>query len=418
MNILAIMPQKLQNTANAQQSQAKHNTGFAIPPYGLQKDTVSFSGVNKLAQQATNTISDVIEAKVEREKIRMTRIATTYLDALEAIALSLRDDGISFDRAYCELNPVKSAKSYTSKIVRSGSFKVPDAIRATLYVKNPYDLSLLNDKLLPEMQKRGYILAHTDIKHEELLKRGYLTPPGGNLATAKAYELPDLDIRLEDARDNISQLAPELQYSISKPQKSGYEDIQMRFVREFDKKKNPIQHELIILFGPNYAQAKHIESEKVYNHLRNFGELHMKFEDQTLGSHSQKATRYIDLIREMFVGKVSKKLFLNAKNKDLYDIQDEIPIRFTDDDINLFNTYFSGLKDRVRSCYSEHRKAAAPSALAQRELAASQRHDRALITQIHDGLADTIEYFNHLTGIKDAKTHKTPKDVKDSISKK
>ena len=372
--------------------------------FNLAGDTVSFSGKAKMMQQATNTISDVIEAKVEREKERMSRIATTYLDALESIANALKDDGISFDRAYCELNPVKSPKSYTSKIVRSGSFKVPDAIRATLYSKNPYDLSILNDKILPEMQKRGYILAQTDVRHEELLKRGYLTPPGGNLKTAMVYELPDLDIRLEDARDSIEYLAPELRYSISKPQKSGYEDIQMRFVREFDKKKNPVQHELIILFGPNYAKAKHIESEKVYSNLRNFGELHMKFDDQTLGSHSQKAARYIDLIKEMFVGKVSKKLFLNAKNKDLYDIQEEIPIKFSEDDKNLFNTYFAGLQDRLRSCYAEQKKNAKPSELALKELMNNQRHDRTLLNKIQEGLSEAIEYFNYRTGIKETKS--------------
>ena len=49
--------------------------------------------------------------------------------------------------------------------------------------------------------------------------------------------VPDLDIRLEDVSDQITKLSPELRYSIGKPQKSGYEDLQMRFIRDFDKKK-------------------------------------------------------------------------------------------------------------------------------------------------------------------------------------
>lgn len=397
MNILPIIPH-LQNKNLTQKKSL--NTNYVIQPkYSntLTKDTVTFTSAAKISDFLANGVSNNMD--------RLQRIATTYLDVLESVAMKLKDDGVTFDRAYCELHPVKSPESYTSKVVRSGSFKVPDAIRATLYIKNPYDLSILNNKLLPEMQKRGYILAHTDIKHDELMKRGYLTPPGGNAATAKAYNLPDLDIRLEDVMndEHLHQLAPELRYSISKPQKSGYEDIQMRFIREFDKKKNPIQHELIILFGPNYSQAKQMESEKVYSFLRKFDELNMKFVDNTLGSNSQKANRYISLIQQMFRGKISEKLFLNAKNKDLYDITDEIPIAFDETDQKMFESYFAGLKDRLASCYKEKLIGAKASELAQKQLKADLRQDRALLKKIQDNLQETIDYFNHKSGLKESK---------------
>ena len=380
------------------QNQNKNNT--TLPRYSntLSKDTVSFTSTAK--------ISDFVAQGVSNKMDRLQRIAITYLDVLESVATKLSADGVSFDRAYCELHPIKSPESYTSKVIRSGSFKVPDVIRATLYLKNPYDLSILNDKILPEMQKRGYILANTDIKHEELLKRGYLTPPGGNLATAKVYSIPDLDVRLEDMfnDENLSKLSPQLRYSIGKPQKSGYEDIQMRFVREFDKKKTPILHELIILFGPNYSNAKQIESEKVYGFLRLFDELNMKFSDKTLGSHSQKANRYIGLIQQMFRGKVSEKLFLNAKNKDLYEISDEIPIIFSETDQKMFESYFSGLKDRLASCYKEKQAGMQASNTAKKQLQKELREDRSLLKKIQDNLEQTINFFNYKNGLNETKS--------------
>lgn len=388
MKILPLIP-NLQTKNSAQRTEL--NNRMVIQPklaQALQRDTVSFTG-------APNKISDFVAKGVSDNMERLQRIATTYLDILESVAGKLKDDGVYFDRAYCELQPVKSPESYTSKVVRSGSFKIPDAIRATLYLKNPYDLSILNDKLLPEMQKRGYILAHTDVKHEELIKRGYITPPAGEMSSAKTYSLPDLDIRLEDAMDNIEQLSPELKFSIGKPQKSGYEDIQMRFIREFDKKKNPIQHELIVLFGPNYAHAKHIESEKVYANLREFSELRIKLDEKQDSPHATKASRYIDLIRKMFTGKVSEKLFLNAKNKDLYDISEEIPIHFDETDTGMFINYFGGLKDRIKSCYKEAKTAAKPSNLATKQLNNDYRHDSNLLKKIQDNLMSTIDYFNY-----------------------
>lgn len=394
--------QSFKNTRN----NTTNNKQIVQPKYTntLTKDTVSFTAApSKASNVVTQKISDFVAQKMSNDMGRLERLATNYLDMLEVIALRLQDDGVTFDRAYCELHPVKSPESYTSKIIRSGSFKVPDVIRATLYVKNPYDLSLLNDKLLPEMQKRGYILAYTDIRHEELLKRGYIAPPGGNLETAKVYRLPDLDIRLENARENIQQLPPELRYSISKPQLSGYEDIQMRLVRQQDKKKNPVQHELIILFGPNYAHAKQLEYDRVYSFLREFKELHMKFSDEILGSHSQKASRYISLIQQMFRGKVSEKLFLNAKNRDLYDLTDEVPITFSETDKKMFENYFAGLKDRLASCYKEEKINVKGNESRLKQLNSDLRHDRTLIKKIQDNLRETIEYFNNQNGLKETK---------------
>lgn len=360
----------------------------------LKADTVSFSGVGaKYSKKATSTISDYVEKSVESGMARMRRIATTYLDVLESIAISLSKDGFSFDRAYCELSPVKSPKSYVSKITRSGNMKVPDYIRATLYCNNPYDLDNLTQKLLPEMKKRGYVLEKTETSLEELVGRGYV-PKSDNVSLKRKVKVPDLDIRLEGASESIDKLTPDLKYSIGKPQKSGYEDIQMRFARVTDKSSTPISHELIILFGPNYARAKHLESEKVYSSLRELGKLNVDLSDRTFGSHSHKANRYIELIEQMFRGKISEKLFLNAKNKDLYDISDEIPIHFSKEDLKLFDTYFAGLLDRINSRYKELRLEHAADKEKLKELAVEKRLDSIKITKIRESLKETIDFFN------------------------
>lgn len=398
---LSITPkfQTFQRANQANQNKSyQTNSSVSLPKYShtLVKDTVSFGNISR---QLT-TVADHLQAQIAADSGRLSRIATTYLDVLESVASGLKEKGFLFDRAYCELNPVKSPKSYTSKVVRSGQFKVPDTIRATLYCNNAYDLSVLNDGLLPEMQKRGYILSTTERSVKDLVKRGYVPDAFEGADLAKEITVPDLDIRLENVSEQVTKLAPHLRYSISKPQKSGYEDIQMRFIRNFDKKKNPIQHELIILFGPNYSKAKHEESNHVYNALRKFEELTMKFAPDTVGSHSQKANRYIELITQMFRGKVSEKLFLNAKNKDLYDISDEIPIHFSETDIKMFNNYFSGLQDRMTSVYAEARKTANISDSAKRQLSKDLKHDRACLNEIKEQLASTIEHYNYQSDLK------------------
>lgn len=402
MNILPIIP-NLYNKNSKIKNANMNNSAVIHPKYdnALATDTISFKA--KAHEIGTGSkVSDHLEAQVAADFDRLSRIATTYLDVLESVAFRLKDNGFSFDRAYCEQNPVKSPKSYTSKVMRSGNFKVPDTIRATLYCNNAYDLSALN-LLLDEMKKRGYVVADTEMSVKDLMKRGYKPNSKEAANTSLVKTVPDLDMRLEDVSDQISKLEPKFKYSVGKPQKSGYEDIQMRFVREFDKKKNPVLHELIILFGPNYSMAKHEESEKVYSHLRLFDELNMKFEDNTIGSHSNKANRYIELIRQMFRGKVSEKLFLNAKNNDLYEISDEIPISFSDTDIHMLENYFSGLNDRLNSCYKDAKKGAAPSALATRQINSDLRHDRTLLIKTKENLRKTIEYYNNKNALNETK---------------
>lgn len=394
MNIQSITPSYFVNNSNIYNQHVNANNHI-MPKYSnrLSSDTVSFSG-------SMSKVSDFLEAQIGADTPRLSRIATTYLDVLESVAFRLKDLGFSFDRTYCELSPVKSPKSYTSKVVRSGNFKVPDTIRATLYCNNPYDLSLLNDALLPEMKKRGYVLADTEMSITDLVKRGYV-PSETEMKNPSAEKIvPDLDIRLEDVSDQVLKLDPGLRYSISKPQKSGYEDIQMRFVRDFDRKKNPVQHELIILFGPHTAVAKHEESENVYNYLRKLDELRVDLKDKTVGSHSYRASRYIDLIRQMFRGKVSEKLFLNAKNKDLYEMSEEVPISFSETDIAVFENYFLGLRDRVNSVYSEAKRGATVSDSARKQLAKDLRYDRTVLAKIHDGLRATIDHYNYKHDLK------------------
>ena len=391
MNILSITPALSRaNHLNSINSPVQNKNVTVSKLNTLSKDTVSFSGIGG----ASSKVSDFLEAQVAADTPRLRRLAITYLDILESGAFRLKDKGFSFDREYCELNPVKSPKSYSSKIVRSGKFKVPDTIRATLYCNNPYDLDSLNS-LLTEMKKRGYVLGTEKMTIKDLMKRGYIPTEEEAKKLDLEKTVPDLDIRLDDVADQVTKLPEELKYSIGKPQKSGYEDIQMRFVRDFDSKKNPVSHELLIVFGPNYSKAKHAESSFIYTPLRELDELHVDLSNKTIGSHSQKASRYIDLIKQMFRGKVSEKLFLNAKNKDLYDLSDSIPISFSETDVNMFENYFSGLNDRVSSVYKEARKAPKITDSEKKQLAKDLRSDKTLLNKVHDNLKKAISHnFN------------------------
>ena len=391
MNILSITPALSRaNHLNSINSPVQNKNVTVSKLNTLSKDTVSFSGIGG----ASSKVSDFLEAQVAADTPRLRRLAITYLDILESVAFRLKDKGFSFDREYCELNPVKSPKSYSSKIVRSGKFKVPDTIRATLYCNNPYDLDSLNS-LLTEMKKRGYVLGTEKMTIKDLMKRGYIPTEEEAKKLDLEKTVPDLDIRLDDVADQVTKLPEELKYSIGKPQKSGYEDIQMRFVRDFDSKKNPVSHELLIVFGPNYSKAKHAESSFIYTPLRELDELHVDLSNKTIGSHSQKASRYIDLIKQMFRGKVSEKLFLNAKNKDLYDLSDSIPISFSESDVNMFENYFSGLNDRVSSVYKEAKKAPKITDSEKKQLAKDLRSDKTLLNKVHDNLKKAISHnFN------------------------
>lgn len=354
----------------------------------LKEDKVSFSGNG-------NRISDVVEAQFAKQSPRLKRIAITYLDILESVANELKDKGFSFDRAYCELNPVKSAKSYVSKIERSGSFVVPDTIRSTLYCNQAYDLDNLN-ALINSMKKRGYVLAETQMPVKDLIKRGYIPTANEMKNPDKSYQIvPDVDIRLEDVSAQVLKLPKNLRHSVGKPQKSGYEDIQIRFVRDFDSNESPIQHELIVLFGPKYSQAKHFESDNVYSHLRKFDELNINLEeDKNVGSNKNRAFRYVELIKQMIRKGISEKLFANAKNADLYGITEEVPIAFSDSDLGLLTNYFNGLRSRLSKCYKEEKDLVSGDPLRTKQLTSEQRQDSLLIRKIQAGLNDTIKFFN------------------------
>lgn len=406
MKIFAINNLSKINSANPTgQNSTQTNFGLKIAE-PLKHDSVSFGAAaavkftpqiklkepRKVLKSACNTVSDIMEDSYKKDvERRLTRISTTYLDIIESIAMKLKDYGVSFDREYGEANAIKSAQSFSSKIKRSGNFHVPDRIRATLFVKNPYDLSLLDEKILPEFEKRGYVIAdnYTDVKG--LMKRGYV-PTEHELVMNKKL-MPDIDVRLEDTNDSMAKFASKYPYSIGRAQKSGYEDIQMRLVRQFDESKNPVQHELIIIFGPNYAAAKHIESDRIYSNTRKYGELLYSnyLKDET--ANSQKLNRYIDLIRKMMTGKISEKLYENAKNKDLYNIADDIPINITSEHINAFENYAASLYNTLSDCYSELRKINRNNPELIKEINSAYKKDKKIISEVYVKLKESLEYF-------------------------
>ena len=442
------------NTQNPQYT----STGLIKPNYRnqLTKDTVSFG--------AAKLISDTVWHNFVKEIPRLKRIGMAFLDATEAIANKLKDDDVVFVRELFENHVVKGADSKLSKVNRSKTFDVRDTIRTTLFVKNPYDLSILFDKIIPEYTKsnrgyniatiltsisslmeRGYIpfeeekfikeffnIQHTKESHHkffrELKKLGYDYDETKKLLTEYLKEgktpnndeivkiigtlkkgVPDIDIRLKKNRINISDIPEEYKYSLGKPQKSGYEDIQIRFIRDYDLgKDNPIYHELLIQFGPTYNKNAVKEHHMVYEPLRLFDELHIPTVNPENGGANfydkpeVGVDKFISDIKKMFREGVSNKLIKKKKNEDFFgNIEDNEDIFFSDREIDKFDRRFKNLKGFLSEYYKQAKSRAQVSQLATTQIDKDFRDDLKIVNKIQKMLIKTINDVNHEFGLND-----------------
>ena len=262
----------------------------------LSKDTVSF--------KAKTCLADALVQQASKDMGRLNRIGITFLDNLEAVANKLAPIGVSFSRAYCEKNMVKTPESYVSKVKRSGSLRVADRIRATLFSKNIDDLSVFN-KILEELSARGLAPATIEGNLDEMLVKGY-TPTMEEVSGKASVTAKDIDIRLTNPKNSINGLS-EYMYSQSGAQMSGYEDIQMRLIRQYDKKETPELLELIILSGKDYAYAKHLESEYIYSPIMKvFQELNIVNKTKSKSEDYNMVIRCFATIKNILVKEISQ----------------------------------------------------------------------------------------------------------------
>lgn len=343
MNLL-ITP-NFQNPIKYSAKDSKNSSANVLPKYSysLASDTVSFSGRQKAADQISNTFKDVIIKTYESKLPDYKILSVKFMDTLEAVANKLKDYGVSFDRQYCEHAAVKKTDSFLSKFIRSGATP-SDQIRATLYMDNPYDLKVFKEQLLPELKSRGYEI---QLVPAEMV--------GKRIKSKK----PDFDIRLADINPKSMEVFEgDLQKCLGKPQKSGYEDIQMRLIDTMSSGKNKPPHELLILFGKNYAAAKHNESYYVYDITRALkNTLHVAaVENPEIHSPAKRVIDNINIISGQLNNFISKPLFINAKNLDFYKDGFQLPVELSKANCEALNGLVEGIRNKIPLHYRDELK--------------------------------------------------------------
>lgn len=424
----------------------------------LQSDTVSFGSAKFIVKSRgssyrtknfqTRTIRDALIEQYILDNPRLSRIATTYHALLQSVIGNTK--GV-FEISDNIEHLVKSPEAIVEKIIRSGNMKVPDTIRATAFCKNIYDMDnllLLLDKMKDPC---GYVVDKVPMKVADLMKRGYIpfdeermvmkylkSPKDKDVRqevreffknngydvkevrkllddlkkldkepTKEEFleafsqmqkQVPDIDIRLSPEKitpEHIKKLPEELRYFVSKPQSSGYEDIQIRFKRNYvADSKNDLPHELIIVFGKNYYDAKTRESHYIYSNLRRFKELTVQryLSNPRYDAVTENIKACISSIEKMFRNEVSSKEFSNARNKDFVGNNLVDKIKFTEQDVKTLDDNMRTLMREIGKPYS-----AAMNRLAKNRrnpLKTSLRKDRDTLREIHEGLTDAINDYN------------------------
>jgi len=373
--MITISPIKYNLSQNANLYQRANNSSN-INTSGIYSNRINFG--NKVKN---TTMADHFEAThIQEIERRYRRLSNTFLANLRQVADDVK--GVKYDHVYNSKAPIKSSKSILSKIRRKDE-QVSDQIRGTLFVENPYDLNILKNVLKKLDENFGYVLAPHPVK------RG----------------LKDLDIRLDKEEllnENVDYLKviKELKGEYSGPQKSGYEDIQLRLIRSHEPNKNDkqkIPHELIILFGENYAKAKQLDSDLIYGNLRQFDELMIAgLSEQS--ENSMRAKRYIKLIKSMFQGKFADKLFINAKNKDYkFGVNTNIPIKFEETDRQLLDGYFAGFLDRLLKYYKPKKNITKQESV---QLQSLKQADIKKFNDIKQGLNKAVDFLTNDSNLK------------------
>lgn len=346
MNIQSIAPSLyINNSRNVNRQNRPVNNQYATRPMlnTLAQDTVSFVGAGKasrVAKKATTDIAQLITDGYEAKMPKYQIIGTRLMDTLQVITEGFKAKGLKvfFDREDCQAHMVKGSGSFLSKLKRSGESPM-DRVRATLYVENPYDLEFIGKELLPALNSRGYSI--------------YMAPDkvsGRRVLSRK----PDFDIRLESVRpETIKYLPPELRECVGKPQKSGYEDIQMRLVDAADTAKEKTPIELLIVFGKNYSKAKHDESYYVYDITRALkNELHVsRVDSQDPKSPEYRIKNNIGVIVDCLNTNISKPLFINGKSMDFYHEKPTIPVDLNPSDCGKIRGLLNGIREKIDLYY-------------------------------------------------------------------
>ncbi len=294
----------------------------------LSADTVSFSGN---ITTPLSRIEEAIRLGYDKNLPFYRSMGARLMDTLKVIADKYASRGVSFDEAYCAPAVVKSTDSFISKFLRCGESL--DRVRSTLFVENPYDFKLIRE-ILDDFELRGYFVRQI--------------PQG------KKSSIPDFDIRLDGVKpEDTVILGEDLAKCIGKPQKSGYEDIQIRLVDKNLSKKDAPPLEVLILYGKNYAIAKHNESYYSYDIRRMLDNLlHIsKIENPNVHTPAYRVKTNTDTIGGILRDYIAKPLFFNAKNKDYFHESLKRPTELSQENCAVLRGLLNGIENKISLHY-------------------------------------------------------------------
>ena len=391
------------------------NSLYFNRPIGVSKQKADRSFVEQKSAVATTpsfkaTVGDAYAAQIAKIVVekQMNSLARVYLAVLSDIAGELAQYGVSYSKAYCSKKPIKDASTYVSKMLRSGETEVKDWIRGTLYVENPYDLSILEQYILPALEESGYKPSPVKLTPEKAIERGFV--PSAEDFRAGEMEVKDISIRLKDAKEHIARTAPNLMNYADGPSPSGYEDIQVHLLNI--NIKDPIYHELLIIFGKNYAKAKTIESERVYGILRDLKYLSILTGGEMDVKSEMLFKEYLDKISKKFRVEASEKLFRNGKNLDYFKINEQEKISFSLVDEVEMDENFIALEEILEKFYEEKIKKAKNDPELRSKYYKERKTDRKALEKARVSLKESMDFFNNCYG-----KVKPPKEKKPKVKK-
>lgn len=330
MRIGSITPNFYQGQINPQNS---HYSNPVMPSKlsPLKADTVSFGNT----ASAIMRIEEALRMGYDKNLPFYRSMGYRLMDTLKAIAEKYESRGVSFDIDYCAPSVVKTTDSFIRKLISSGESPY-DRIRATLFVENPYDFKLIREIL------------------DDFELRNYFVRPITQKINGRKVEVPDFDIRLGGVTpEDTAVLGESLAKCIGKPQKSGYEDIQMRLVDTSLTRKAAPPLEVLILFGKNYAKAKHDESYYSYDIRRLLNSrMHVsQIENPKVNTPAYRIQSNIGIIGDILSNNIAKPLFFNAKNKDYFHESLQMPVELTKGTCDVLSGLLNGISSKISQHY-------------------------------------------------------------------